>query len=1096
MLSRQILKSRSLSALRIMAVHTSKRYASQSYPDSIIEKLVKKNAPKVPLELLSIIKEPSTTPLESLQPQIIPSNLASKSEKNPGILAKSDEDNDNDNKNDNVTNEGNKKTNNNDSSNGSGNGKGEDGETAPPKPKRKKKEQQPKESESTESAASPPLPPRIKTPNSQRGSPTEKMYQSASTNDKEQVLVLPISSRPLIPGFHKAVSVRNRNVINALQKIHNYDIESRCIGVFMLKDSKKDTEIITSSDEVYDVGVYARIGGIINNDNGSVTVVLYPLHRIKMGDIIPPLPSGSEEQSASPELSPEELLMSNESSSHAREIARKSLFRLPVSWSSGVEDLNDLPYDPNSAMISALAAEILRVLKSLSEVNSSLKEQVMNIVLTGNKYSTSNVYEEPHILADFAASISAGRSDEIQGVVSSLNIEDRLQKSLSLIKREYENLKLQKKVSKDVDEKIQKKQKEYYLMEQMKGIKKELGMEDGRDKLIDTFRQRVAGLTLPENVEKVFEDEIQKLNTLEPNAAEFNVTRQYLDWISQLPWGKLTKDSYNLARAMRILNEDHHGLKDVKDRILEFIAVGKLVGAVDGKIILFVGPPGVGKTSVAKSIAKSLNREYYRFSIGGVSDVSELKGHRRTYVGALPGRVIQALKKTQTQNPLILIDEIDKIGRGSYNGDPSAALLELLDPEQNNSFLDHYLDIPVDMSKTLFVCTANTLDTIPGPLLDRMEIIEISGYVTEEKIAIAEEYLAPNAKKLAGLEDVDVKLTREAVEGLINKYCRESGVRNLKKHIEKIFRKAALNIIRKVGDEDAEEKKVEADASKTEEEKAVDESIPGSSEPVENAKVQSQAPVYVPMKVPKDISIEINASDLKDYVGPPVFNTDRMYEENPIGVVMGLGVTGLGGTSLYVESVLEQPISAHSSASFSRTGQLGDTMKESSAIAYSFSRMYLMAKYPRNRFFERAKIHLHCPEGAIPKDGPSAGVTMATSLLSLALDYAVDPIFAMTGELTLTGKVLRIGGLREKAVAAKRAGAKTVFFPKDNLADWEAMPENVKKDLEGVPVGWYSEIYDRVFKDVGKVEGLDQLWQEQYRKVDEAGEKHATLPNA
>lgn len=906
--------------------------------------------------------------------------------------------------------------------------------------------------------------------------------------------------------------------------------------MFLLKDSKRDTDFIDNLDEVFDVGVYARIGGFFETEHGEATIILYPTHRIKIGELKPsvdiestdavetPLEPVSTEAVAetigdtSAENTTEtatEIIVETETvepdldlTEVAKNLAREEFYKMPVSWSTGVADLEDFPYDSQSAMIAALTAEILRVLKSLSQINRSLKEQVVNIVLTGNKFTTSNVYEEPHILADFAASISAGRAEEIQEVLASLNIEDRLQKSLILVKRELENIKLQDKVSQDVDSKIQKRQKEYYLMEQLKGIKKELGMDDGRDKIIQTFKDRADKLVMPESVEKVFNDEIGKLATLEPNAAEYNVTRQYVDWITQLPWGKFTKDSFNLAKAIKILDEDHHGLKNVKDRILEFIAVGKLLGAVDGKIICFVGPPGVGKTSIAKSIAKALNREFYRFSIGGVSDVSELKGHRRTYVGALPGRVIQALKKTQTQNPLILIDEIDKIGRGAYHGDPSAALLELLDPEQNNSFLDHYLDIPVDMSKTLFVCTANTLDPIPGPLLDRMEVIEISGYVAEEKIAIAEQYLAPSAKKLAGLADVDVSLSHEAIEGLITKYCRESGVRNLKKHIEKIYRKAALNIIRKVGEkEDPNEvdevidveavgKKVETKVEKAESEVESEtgskeatetiestESVP-KAEPTEPVKLtESKGLQNDPMQVPEGISIAIDASDLKDYVGPPVFTEDRMYEKTPVGVTMGLGVTGMGGTSLYVESVLEQPITSHSQPGFNRTGQLGDTMKESSKIAYSFVRMFLGKLYPDNRFFERAKIHLHCPEGATPKDGPSAGITMATSLLSLALNHALNPTIAMTGELTLTGKVLRIGGLREKAVAAKRSGAKIIFFPKDNLADWESMPDNVKDGLEPVPVAWYHEVFDRAFEDLDK-QAAQTLWKDQFTKID------------
>ncbi|KAF5093188.1 hypothetical protein D0Z03_002519 [Geotrichum reessii] len=806
-----------------------------------------------------------------------------------------------------------------------------------------------------------------------------------------------------------------------------------------------------------------------------------------MGDLLPTPEPVAEESSEATDVTSFE----SEEVTVDKATAQEQYYKIPVSWATQLTDLEDLPYDPQESMIAALTGEILNVLKSLSQMNRALKEQVVNIVLAGNKFTTSNVYEEPHILADFAASISAGRSEEIQDVLASLDIEDRLRKALILVKRELENIKLQEKVSQDVEARIQKRQKEYYLLEQMKGIKRELGMEDGRDKIIQTFKDRAEKLAFPEAAEKVFNDELQKLSSLEPNATEYNVTRQYLDWITQLPWGKFTKDSYNLAKAIKILDHDHHGLKDVKDRILEFIAVGKLLGAVDGKIICFVGPPGVGKTSVAKSIAKSLNREFYRFSIGGVSDVSELKGHRRTYVGALPGRIIQALKKTQTQNPLILIDEIDKIGRGAYHGDPSAALLELLDPEQNNSFLDHYLDIPVDMSKTLFVCTANTLETIPGPLLDRMEVIEISGYVAEEKIAIAEQYLAPSAKKLAGLEKVDVQLSHDAIEHLINQYCRESGVRNLKKQIEKIYRKAALNIIKDLGEEEDPneivEDKVKANTQTIEEtvSKISDDKI---TETTESKTVQQEDATEVKkvklVEVPKDVSVSITAGDLKDYVGPPVFTEDRMYEKTPIGVAMGLGVSSMGGSALYVESVLEQPLTIQSHPGLNRTGQLGDTMKESSNIAYSFVRMFLGRQFPENRFFERAKIHLHCPEGATPKDGPSAGITMATSLLSLSLNHAISPTIAMTGELTLTGKVLRIGGLREKAVAAKRAGATTIFFPRDNLADWESMPDNVKEGLEPVPVGWYSDVYERVFADLDH-RVASELWKEQFLKIDE-----------
>lgn len=887
-----------------------------------------------------------------------------------------------------------------------------------------------------------------------------------------------------IIGFHKAVSVRNPDVINALKKIYNSEIDDRCIGVFLQKDDSKDTDLITDPSEVYDVGAYCRIGGLYESSPGETTAMLYPTHRIKLGDILPSKPA--------PEKQPEEPVVeekdtdvtSFENDLANAEQARAEFYDMPVvSWAKGMTDLQDLAYDSQDPMIAALTAEILKVLKSLSQVNKNLKEQVVNIVLAGNKFTTSNVYEEPHILADFAASISAGDAEEIQQVLSSLNIEERLQHSLVLVRRELENIKLHEKVNQDVEARLQKRNKEYYLTEQMKGIKRELGMDEGRKKLVDVFEERVKNLDMPEKAKKVYDEEIRKLSNAEPNSSDYNVTRQYLEWITQIPWGKYTKDSFNIANAIKVLDRDHHGLKDVKDRILEFIAIGKLLGAVDGKILCFVGPPGVGKTSIAKSIATALNRKLYRFSIGGVSDVSEIKGHRRTYVGAMPGRAIHALKSTQTLNPLMLIDEIDKVGLGSRNGSPSAALLELLDPEQNDAFLDHFMDIPVDMSKTLFVCTANTLDTIPGPLLDRMEVIEISGYVANEKVAIAENYLVPSSKRTAGLENANVTLTRDAIITLINNYCRESGVRNLKKHIEKIFRKAAFKILKEIGEEPEEavttsakeeESKTEASKEKTSEDKKK------TSQP----RVSEEEMALKPIDVPESIEVTITADSLKDYVGPPIFTEDRMYEKTPVGVAMGLAVSSMGGSALYVESVLEQPLSKTSSPGLSRTGQLGETMLESSNIAYSFSRMFLTQKFPDNRFFERAKIHLHCPEGATPKDGPSAGITMTTSLLSLALDQELDPTIAMTGELTLTGKVLRIGGLREKAVAAKRSGVKTIFFPRDNLADWEALTDNIKEGLTPVPVSWYDEVYDKAFGGLD-LQRAQSLWKEDFIKIDQ-----------
>jgi Lon-like ATP-dependent protease len=435
-----------------------------------------------------------------------------------------------------------------------------------------------------------------------------------------------------------------------------------------------------------------------------------------------------------------------------------------------------------------------------------------------------------------------------------------------------------------------------------------------------------------------------------------------------------------------------------------------------------------------------LGRQYYRFSVGGLTDVAEIKGHRRTYVGALPGRIIQALKKCQTENPLILIDEIDKIGRG-HQGDPSSALLELLDPEQNSSFLDHYMDVPVDLSKVLFVCTANMTDTIPRPLLDRMEMIELSGYVADEKMAIAERYLSPQAKELSGLKDVAVNLDKEAITELINKYCRESGVRNLKKQIEKVYRKSALKIIQELG----EEAFPEEDAMTEEGKKAAAEAEKDQTDVKDTPEdVEKETTVETPrvaLKVPDHVRVDIGKDNLKDFVGPPIFTADRLYDVTPPGVAMGLAWTSMGGAALYIETILENALTYNSRPGLERTGNLKAVMKESTSIAYSFAKGFMAKKFPQNKFFEKARIHLHCPEGAVQKDGPSAGITMATSLMSLALDRPLNPTIAMTGELTVTGKVLRIGGLREKTVAARRAGATMVIFPKDCISDWLELPQ-------------------------------------------------------
>ncbi|KAI8324024.1 ATP-dependent protease La [Martensiomyces pterosporus] len=911
--------------------------------------------------------------------------------------------------------------------------------------------------------------------------------QSFIPDNYPKVMMLPITRRPLFPSLYKSIQVQDPQVIGALKEL--VERGEPYVATFMLKDDEKDVDSIKDVSEVHEIGVFSRIMSIYvspNPEDKHLTVALYPWRRVRMKRIIgdgkgaAPVAvesapdAGAVVGGGSEVVEPSEhdssaLAAAAESGSDAAVAdAGKVLDSIKTDYdftAIEVENVEDEPFDAKDATISATMSEIVSVLREITTMNPMFREQIHHFA---SAQVSKAVFENPSKLADFAAALSGGSSEELQDILSDLNVTTRLERALVVLKKELMNAQLQNKISKDVEAKISKRQRDFYLMEQLKGIKRELGLEsDGKDKLIEQFKAKAETLQMPADVKKVFDEEVSKLAHLEPAASEFNVTRNYLDWITQIPWGKCSVEDYNLERAKVVLDEDHYGLEDVKQRILEFIAVGKLRGAVQGKILCFVGPPGVGKTSIGKSIARSLNREFFRFSVGGLTDVAEIKGHRRTYVGAMPGKVVQALKRVQTENPLLLIDEIDKLGRG-HQGDPASALLELLDPEQNGAFLDHYMDVPVDLSRVLFVCTANVTDTIPGPLLDRMEVIRLSGYLADEKRAISQRYLAPQAKEAAGLAGAHVSVTDDAVDALVRNYCRESGVRNLKKHIEKIFRKAALRIV---------ESGVAVAAPASEATGAANQASSGKTASEADAKKKSEEEASAAgaardeprrMVVPDAYSLDIGASELKDYVGPAVFESDRLYDTTPAGVVMGLAWTSMGGSALYIESVVEATLPSESSGDGNHdggprgrlhtTGQLGDVMKESSTLAYTYVRSLMNRRHPDNRFFDNNIIHLHVPEGATPKDGPSAGVTMTTALLSLALNMPIRPDVAMTGELTLTGRVLKIGGLKEKTIAARRSGVKRILFPKANLADWEELPANVKEGIEGCPIEWYEQI--------------------------------------
>lgn len=614
--------------------------------------------------------------------------------------------------------------------------------------------------------------------------------------------------------------------------------------------------------------------------------------------------------------------------------------------------------------------------------------------------------EDTGKLADFVASMTSAEPHELQEILETMDVKKRVEKVILLLKKELEVSRLQKKITKQIEEKIARHQKEFFLREQLKEIKKELGLEkDEKTSEVERFEERAKDLVFTEEAKKRFDEEMEKLRLLEPNSAEYAVSRNYLDWLTAVPWGVFSEDNYDIAKAARVLNRDHYGLEDIKERILEFISTGKMKGNITGSIICFVGPPGVGKTSIGKSVAEALNRKFYRFSLGGMRDEAEIKGHRRTYIGAMPGKFLQSLKVVGTANPVIMLDEIDKIGM-SFQGDPASALLEVLDPEQNSQFLDHYLDVRFDLSNILFIATANQLDTIPLPLLDRMEVMQLSGYILKEKLEIARRFLVPKQIKDHGMKKGMVKIGSDAMARIIDGYAREAGVRSLENAIRKIMRKSTRKF-------------------------------------AESA----------------DKAITITKNNLEEYLGKPRFMDESLYNNSIPGVVLGLAWTSMGGATLYIEATAVPS----RSKGFKQTGQLGNVMKESTEIAYTYINSRIKEYGGDTEFFEKNIIHLHVPAGATPKDGPSAGITMATALYSLMKGKPVKRHIAMTGELTITGKVLPIGGVKEKTLAAKRAKVKTIIFPLENKKDWDELPDYIKTGLKVQFVNYFDDVLKIVF---------------------------------
>ncbi|MBU2648041.1 endopeptidase La [bacterium] len=782
--------------------------------------------------------------------------------------------------------------------------------------------------------------------------------------------LIPLFDRPLFPKMMAPIVLGNnaesRELLNLIESSSKY------VGLILVKEQdEKDTHPAMiqrkppkTLEEFHRIGVIAKVLQISGREGKFVHLMVQVLERMEIKELL----------------------------------SVKPFIRARVEYKM---DELDVVTDE----LKAYAVSIINIIKELVSMNPLFKEQL------GMLMGQVDV-NEPGMLADLSASLTTTSGQELQQILDLVDINQRIEKVLVLMKKEVEVSKLQAKINKQIEERLSTQQREFFLKQQLQEIKKELGLTKGEHETeLEKFQKRLSTLKLPtEEVKTRIEEEMEKLKVLERSSPEFNVTRAYLDWLTILPWGVYTKDNKDIKKAAKILNTDHFGLQDVKDRILETISVGIQKGELSGSIILLVGAPGVGKTSIGQSIARALGRKFYRFSLGGMRDEAEIKGHRRTYIGALPGKFISAIKTCNSSNPVIMLDEIDKIG-ASYQGDPASALLEVLDPEQNRDFQDHYLDVRFDLSKVLFVCTANQLDTIPGPLLDRMETIRLSGYVLEEKLEIAKRFLIPKQMNLHGLSKKQVKIPTAVLRDMIDGYAREAGVRSLENSIKRILRKSTKTIVEKEATE-----------------------------------------------------ITIRREDLPDLLGRRMFSEEKVYKKPRAGVVMGLAYTAMGGATLFIEAT-----AVHAKGpGFKQTGQLGKVMVESSEIAYTYVQSLMDKKSKTSKFFEEHFIHLHVPAGATPKDGPSAGITMACALYSLATDQPIIRNLAMTGELTLSGIVMPIGGVKEKVIGAKRANVSTLIFPEDNKKDFTDLDDHIKAGITPHFVSSFDQVRKICFPQKGK----------------------------
>ena len=753
---------------------------------------------------------------------------------------------------------------------------------------------------------------------------------------KDRILMpcIPLRGLSIFPRTILHFDIGREKSIKALESAMNGD------KLLFVTSQKDENILIPTPDDYYQVGTVVKVKQMLKIQGDAVRVLVDGQYRATLEEIVTEEPF----------------------------------------IQAAVEEAEIIPADNTELEVQAMMRSVLCAFDEYIELNPAVKEEVYDLI---------NSIEEPDIFADTIAMQMDIKISAKQEILEAFDVKERLEILNRIILEENQILRLEKDISEKVQESVKQNQKEYILREQMKAIQDELGYGEEAAGEAARWTEELEKLELDEKITEKVKREINKFTKMAPNSADAAVIRNYVETVIGLPWHNSSKTNSDLKRAEKILNEDHYGLEKVKERILEYLAVVHLSKAIKGPIICLVGPPGVGKTSIARSIARATGREFVRMSLGGVRDEAEIRGHRRTYIGAIPGRIITSIKDAGTNNPVFLFDEVDKIG-ADFKGDPASALLEVLDPEQNKDFTDHFLDLPFDLSKVMFITTANSVETIPRPLLDRMEVIEVSGYTEEEKVKIAQQYLIPKQVKAHGLKPKNFSITEKALRDLINYYTRESGVRNLKREIGSLCRKVARKIVTKKG-----------------------------------------------------TGFRISPASLEKYLGKKKYRYDIVEGESEIGVVTGMAWTQVGGDTLFIETAL-----VPGSGKIQLTGQLGDVMQESAKAAITYIRSIAADYNIEEEFYKKYDLHVHVPEGAVPKDGPSAGVTMFTSVMSALTDTPVRKDVAMTGEITLRGKVLPVGGIKEKVLAAHRAGIKTILLPRENEADIDDIPQAVRKQLE------------------------------------------------